>query len=138
MSRPKTNGACHDSTEAHAESAGTVRSRRHRERKKQGIVVLRDTEVGPEMLDALVAHGWLFEEQKHDAAAVHDAVGSCLYQALNAGMKPSRAGTAYIPVAMDAVADALPWLNLRPGEQVTSESPFAPKPTQEAVSCRQI
>ena len=63
MSKPKTNGACHDSTEILTEPAGTIRSRQSRARKKRGDVLLKNVEVGAEMLDALVTHGWLFEEQ---------------------------------------------------------------------------
>ena len=117
----KSNG--HDkSAEVHIEPGSTVRSRKARERRKSGTVVLRNTEVGLEMLDALVLHGWLFEAEKSNPAAVSDAVGALLYASLSAGIKPIQTGKALVPVSLQAVNQAAAWLRPDEREQLTPES----------------
>ena len=89
-------------------------------RKQKGVVVLRNLEIGREVLDALTAHGWLHEVEGRNREAVTAALSALTLASLNAGMKPVQPGKAYIPVEISAVDDAVGWL--KPGTAITAES----------------
>ena len=116
--KPKPNG--HDpEPAAEVTNASTVRTRRHRARKRKGVVLLQ-AEIQPDMIGALVGFGWLHESEARNREAVTAAIGALVYAALNAGVRPAHSGKAFVPIDLQAVEAALPWL--KPGEAVTSES----------------
>ena len=119
--KSKANGHAKEA-EVHVESAGTTRMRKSRERKKAGVIVIRNLEIGPDFVAALIQFGWLFAEQKHDAGAVSDAIGAIVYASLNAGMRPATPGRAYVPVSHEAVSQAAAWLRPDEREQITIET----------------
>jgi hypothetical protein len=118
MSKPLKNGHAPEPA-AEVPNANTIRTRRYRERKAKGLVVLRDIEVTPDLAAALTANGWLHESERGDRAALLAAIGACLYKSLSSGVTPS-SDKALLAVDMRAVEAALPWL--KPGEAVTPES----------------
>jgi hypothetical protein len=132
--RNKPNGACHDEAETPIESAATIRSRRFRDRRKRGAIVLRDIAVEPDLISALVQNGWLHESEARNREAVTAAIGGIVYQALNAGVKPAQPGRAYVPIELRAIEAAWPWA--RPGSQPSAES--AGQAIGAAVKCARI
>jgi len=84
----KPNGACHDEAEVQ-DNPATVRSRRFRERQAGGILVLRDIEIAPDMVQALIACGWLHASEMRNREAVTAAIGAIVLRSLAAGVTPS-------------------------------------------------
>ena len=120
MSKSKSNG--HYPAEVHVENPGSVRMRKSRERKKQGIILLRDIPVTPDLAQALIQNNWLHETERNNREAITAAIGACLYQALSAAMKPAEPGKAFVPVYLAAIQDAICWLRPDEREQVTPET----------------
>ena len=58
---------------SHATTPAAERQRRYRERRARGMRVLA-VELGPEVLERLVAEGWLNAEEAQDTAKICDAV----------------------------------------------------------------
>ena len=116
----KSNGHDKEATETHVENPGSARMRRSRERRRQGIVLLKKIEIGPDLTSALVEFGWLHESQRQDEGAVSDAIGALTYASLNAGIKPIQTGKALVPVALEAIQEAAGWL--KPGTPITAET----------------
>ena len=81
--------------------------------------MLRDVEIAPDMISALVACGWLHPSKARNREAVTAAIGAIVLRSQSAGVTPSQ--KALIEVDPAAVLDAAPWL--RPGEQLSTENP---------------
>ena len=126
----KPNGHDKEAAEVQIDNPGTVRSRRHRERQRQGVIVLRDIPVAPDMVHALVQNGWLHETERSNRAAVLAAIGAVLFRALQAGVTPSEKKTL-LEIEQAAIEDAWPWA--RPGSQLTAET--AAKALETVARC---
>ena len=61
-------------TERHSLNTSAERTRRYRERKKQGVICVAPVPVYELDIDALVAHGRLKQEDRNDAGKVAEAV----------------------------------------------------------------
>ena len=111
------------------------RVRRNREQapdprtQEARAVMLKNIEVGPELIAALVAHGWLFSEQKHDAVAVSDAVGAVLHRSLSAGVTPGE--KPLLQIDLEVLQAAWPWA--KPNSQPTAQN--AAKALGTAIKC---
>src|SRR5271165_3759809 len=104
--KPKSNG--HDkAAEAHVETGAARRSRRFRERKARGAVVIRHLEIGAEVTAALAATGWLHETEMRDPQAVEHALSAIMMRCLQAGVTNS--GKALLEIDPEAIAAAWPW-----------------------------
>jgi hypothetical protein len=102
---------------AESPNPATIRSRRYRDRKRKGIVLLQ-AEIQPDMTQALVQLGWLHESEARNRASVVAAIGALVLRALSAGVTPSQ--KALIEVDPAAVLDAASWL--RPGVQLSQQT----------------
>ena len=117
MSKPLKNG--HDpEPAAEVPNGNTIRTKLYRERKRKGVVVLRDIVIEPDLAQALISCGWLRDTEKRNREAILAAIGALLYRSLSSGVSPSE--KPLLAVDVGAIKDALPWL--KPGEAVTAES----------------
>ena len=66
-----------------AKSTSTERSRRHRERKRCGEVVLREQIITRTGIELLVARGWLSAEDSDDPIEIGEAIVAIVNAALN-------------------------------------------------------
>ena len=127
MSKPNSNG--HDPAEVHVENPGSVRMRKSRERKKAGAVVIRNLEIGPAAISALIASGWMHETETRDAKAVEHALSALLMRVLQAGVTNS--GKPLLEIDLEAIEDA--WIWAPPGSQLTAQN--AAKALQAVSRC---
>ena len=117
MSKPLKNG--HDpEPAAEVPNANTVRMRRYRDRKRKGVVVLRDIVIESDLAQALISCCWLNALERNNREALLAAIGACLFRALSAGVTPGE--KPLLAVDVGAIKDALP--RLKPGTPVSSQS----------------
>jgi hypothetical protein len=106
MSKVLKNG--HDKpAEVHT---STARTRRYRERRRKGFVVLQ-AEIQPDMISALVSLGWLHASEKANRQAVTAAIGALVLRSLSAAVTPS--DKPLLAVDVEAVRE--PWHGFRLG-----------------------
>jgi hypothetical protein len=117
MMKTLKNG--HDEPKTPSQSPSARRQRLAKSRKARGAVCIQST-VEADLITALCEFGWLPEEQKRDAGAVHDALSALTFQALSAGMRPARSGKAFLPISLEVIQAAASWL--KPGVQLTAET----------------
>jgi len=110
--------------------ASTIRTRRFRDRKKRGAIILQ-AEIQPDMVAQLVQLGWMHASESRDRSAVTAAIGACVLHSLSAGLKPPAPDRAYVPVDVRAVEAAACWL--KPGTAITAET--AGQALGTAVKC---
>ena len=125
--KPLSNG--HAPAKTLSQSAGAIRSRLFKERKRRGAIVIRDLEIGREVLDALTATGWLHESEARSREAVEHALAALLMRSLQSGVTPSN--KPLIEIDLEAVRDAWTWA--RPGSQPTAEN--AAKALSNVAKC---
>jgi hypothetical protein len=125
----KPNG--HAPAKVLSQTPGAIRNRRAKERKRNGIVVLRAVLVEPDMVQALVSCGWLHETERRDKEAVQSAIGACLFRSLSTGVTPER---PLLAVDVETIQEAWQWA--KPGSQLTAEN--AAKALKNAVTCARI
>jgi hypothetical protein len=121
MSKPLKNGHAPEPAAPgpHGpENANTIRTRRYRERKAKGFVVLRGIEVTPDLAQALISCGWLHESERQNREAILAAIGACLFRSLSAGVSPGE--KPLIEIDLEALQAAWPWA--KPGSQPTAQS----------------
>jgi hypothetical protein len=108
MTKPLKNG--HDKeAEPRVETLAARRSRRFKERKARGAVVLRAVVIEPDFVAQLAANGWLHESEARNAGAVEHALHALIMRALASGMSPNPAKDT-LEVDVEAIQDALAWL----------------------------
>jgi hypothetical protein len=115
MSKPLKNG--HDAPKGYSQSPGAIRSRRHRERKAKGAIVLKSLLIEPDLISALVQLGWINPVERGSRDAVETALNAVILHTLSYGVTPQK---PLLAVDMRAVEAAIPWL--KPGEAITPES----------------
>jgi hypothetical protein len=114
--KPKANG--HDKgAEIHVTNPATIRSRRFRERKRKGVVILQ-AEIQPDMTQALVQLGWLHESERRNREALTAAIGALVLRSLSAGVSPSE--RPLLEIDPEAIQAAWPWA--KPGSEPTPET----------------
>jgi hypothetical protein len=131
VTKPLKNG--HDpSPVAESPNASTIRSRRFRDRKRRGIVVLRDVEIAPDLVAAMVECGWLHEAERCNRDAISASLGALIMRALGSGVTPSQ--KPLLAVDLEAIQDALPWL--KPETPINSQT--AAKALETVSRCAKV
>jgi hypothetical protein len=92
-----------------AKLTSTERSRRHRERKRCGEVVLREQIITRTGIGLLVAHGWLNAKDSDDPIEIGEAIVAIVNTALNEPLEVPEVTQAAPPLrrAMKSVKSVL-------------------------------
>jgi hypothetical protein len=111
------------------QSPGAICSRRYRDRRKRGTIVLKPIVIEPDLAQALVACGWLHGIEASNRAAVEHALFGLVLRSLSNGVSPSE--KPLLEVDLGAIQDA--WIWSKPGSAVTPEN--AAKALSNVAKC---
>jgi hypothetical protein len=129
MTNSKSLRNGHDAPKALSQSQSAIRSRRYRERRKRGVVIIRDIEITPDLAQALISCNWLNALERNSREALLASIGALLYRSLSSGVTPSE--KPLLPVDLEILQAA--WIWAKPGTEPSPQA--AGRAIGTAIKC---